>query len=517
MLNGFTQRLEQLYERSEDFLGRSWPVWVAAILFYVASSWILLTKVRFPEPLYFIVFVMAVAIIALTVFRIEWALLGLCAMIAFTRPGVSLGVDDAFHISGFNVALLGVWFVYMVRYASDRAFAAKGPLVRTTALDRVVFVYLLLVTLAMVVGLTKNTGGFALGRILLYWKEQVLYFAWFYLVVTFLREPRDLRRFATTFALAGLLVAAIGLFQRFGGAVEAVTATEDQLEAGVIGGRSEGTSFLGLGHPNFLGAFLIMSLPTWFFMVDHLKKWYQRILADVGILLGLLALLFTYSRSAWIGVVGGIGLLGLSDRRALRRIFVFLILFAIVSQGLSLAYSGRGVVELISLRFEQLNRSNYSARPAIFRSALDLIAAHPFIGVGPSAFPWHADHSMVGGRYLSQGHNLLLTLAAENGIPATIAYVLLLGMILRMALHNLRVLARYQGYGFIAQGTYAGLLAILTQTLFVHLFYHRNVGYALYALLAIIVSLDRMVREGQFGPEAAGALTAPDSTWKGES
>jgi len=515
-MSGITQRLQQLYERSEDFLGRSWPVWVAAILFYVASSWVLLTKVRFPEPLYFVVFVMAVVIIALTLIRIEWALLGLCAMIAFTRPGISFGVRDAFHVSGFNVALLGVWLVYLVRYASDRAFAAKGPLVRKTPIDRIALVYLLLVTLAMMVGLTRNTGGFALGRIMLYWKEQVLYFAWFYLVVTFLREPRDLRRFATTFALAGLFVAAIGLLQRFGGAVEAAHATEEQLEAGVIGGRSEGTGFLGLGHPNFLGAFLIMSLPTWFFMVDHLKRWYHRMLANIGILMGLLALLFTYSRSAWIGVVGGIGMLGLSDRRALRRIFLFLILFAIVAQGLSVAYAGMGVVELISFRFDELNRSNYSARPAIFRSALDVIAAHPFIGVGPSAFPWHADHSMVGGRYLSQAHNLLLTLAAENGIPCALTFVFLIGLILRMAFRNLRALSRNQGYGFIAQGAYAGLLAILTQTLFVHLFYHRNVGYALYALLAVIVSMDRMIREGQFEPRAAGEIVASDSTWKGQ-
>ncbi len=517
-MSGLTQRLQDLYERSEEFLGRSWPVWVAAILFYAACSWVLLTKVRFSDPLFFVVFVMAVVIVTLTLIRIEWALLGLCAMIAFTRPGISFGVHNAFHVSGFNVALLGVWVVYLIRYASDRTFAAKGPLVRKTPIDRIAVALLLLMTLAMMVGLTKNTGGYALGRVVLYWKEHVLYFAWFYLVVTFLREPRDLRRFATTFAVAGVLVAAIGLLQRFGGAVEAAHATEEQLEAGVMGGgRSEGTGFLGLGHPNFLGAFLIMSLPTWFFMVDHLKRWYHRVLADIGILMGLLALLFTYSRSAWMGVVGGIGMLGLTDRRALRRIFVFLILFAIVAQSLSLAYAGRGVVDLISFRFQELSRSGYSSRPAIFRAAFDVIAENPVVGVGPSAFPWHADHSMVGGRYLSQAHNLLLTLAAEDGIPFTLVFMLFMGVILRMAFRNLRALARYPGYAFIAQGAYAGLLAVLTQSFVVHLFYHRNVGFAFYALLAIIVSLDRMIREGRFEPPAVGEIVAPDGTWKGQS
>ncbi len=516
MLNGFTQRLEELYERSEDFLGRSWPVWVAAILFYIAFSWVLLTKVRFPEPIYFVVFIMAAFIVIITVIRIEWAVLGLCAMIAFTRPGVSFGPGNVFHISGFNLALVGVWFVYIIRYSADRAFAAKGPLVRKTPLDNIILMYLVFVTLAMLVGLNKNWSPYARARVMLYWKEQVLYFAWFYLVTTLLRNPRDIRNFAIVFATAGLFVAGVGLYGRFGGAVEAVHATEEELEAGVVGGRSEGagSKFLGLGHPNFLGAFLIMSMPIWFFAVDHLKRWYHKLFADFAILIGFLGLLFTYSRSAWFGVLGGIGMLGVTDHRALKRILVFIVLFAVVAQGMSLIYTERGVIELISIRFEQLNRSDYSARPAIFQSALEVIGNNPITGVGPGAFPWHADNSMVAG-VLTQAHNLLLTIGSENGIPALLFFVAFLVGIFKMALRNLRTLARHPGFGFIAQGAYAGFFAIVTQTLFVHLFHHRNVGYALFALLAIIVALDRMVQEGQLPVTSPEEELEPSTVWAG--
>ncbi len=513
-MSALTRLFRGLYERSEDFLGRSWPVWAAAICFYVAFSWVLLTKVRFPDPIYLVVFIMAAFIVIITVVRIEWAVLGLCAMIAFTRPGISFGPGNVFHVSGFNLALVGVWFVYIVRYSADRAFAAKGPLVRKTPLDTIVVMYLVFVTLAMLVGLNKNWSPYARARVLLYWKEQVLYFAWFYLVVTLLRRPKDVRNFAIVFATAGLFVAGVGLFGRFGGAVEAVHATEEELEAGVVGGRSEGagSKFLGLGHPNFLGAFLIMSMPMWFFAVDHLKRWYHKLFADLAILIGFLGLLFTYSRSAWIGVMAGIGMLGISDHRALKRIVLFIVLFALVAQGMSLVYTERGVVELISLRFEQLNRSNYSARPAIFRSALEVIGSNPITGVGAGAFLWHADNSMVAG-VLTQAHNLLLTIAAENGIPAVLFFIAFLVAIFRMALRNLRALARHPGFGFLAQGAYAGFFAILAQTLFVHLFHHRNVGYALYALLAIIVSLDRMVREGQLPVQPDEQDLVPSTVW----
>ncbi len=519
-MSGTTERMRRMFERSEDYLGRSWPVWALAILMYAAVSWVLLTKVRLPDPLYLIVFVMALAIVAITLLKIEWAVLGLAAMIAFTRPGISFGAANTFHVSGFNLALVGVWMVYIVRYAADTQLAAKGPLVRRTQLDTIVIVFLVLVTLSMLVGLNKNWQAVARARILLYWKEQILYFAWFYLVVTMLRTPKDLRRFAVIFATAGLFVAAVGLYNRFGGAIEAVHATTEEIEAGVIGGRAEGagSKFLGLGHPNFLGAFLIMSMPFWFFAVDHLKRTWHKLFSDAAILLGFLGLLFTYSRSAWFGVVTGIGMLSLTDRRTIMRIVVFLVVFGVVAQALSFAYTGMGATKLIALRFEQLNRSDFSARPAIFASALEVIANNPLTGVGPGAFPWHADNTMVIG-ILTQAHNLLLTVAAEMGIPAAITYIIFLIAIFRMGMRNLRAVAREPGYGFIAQGAYAAFFAIIAQTFFVHLFYHRNVGYAFYALMGIIVALNRMVREGQLpvprreSAESGQRRIEADSVW----
>ncbi len=519
-MSGTRERIRHAFERSEDCLGRSWPVWVFAILMYAAVASVVLTKIRLPDPLYLIVSIMAAAIVLTTLFKIEWAVLGLAVMIAFTRPGVSVGPGSVFHISGFNLALVGVWMVYFVRYAADAKMAARGPLVRRTEFDTIIGIFLILVTLSMLMGLNKNWQGMARARVLLYWKEQILYFAWFYLVVTMLRTPKDLRRFAITFATAGVFIAAVGLYNRFGGAVEAVHATAEEIEAGVIGGRAEGagTAFLGLGHPNFLGAFLIMSMPFWFFAVDHLKRAWHRLFADGAILLGFLGLLFTYSRSAWLGVVAGIGMLSLSDKRAISRIIIFFVLFAVVAQVLSLAYTGIGVADLVAMRFEQLNRSNYSARPAIFVSALEVIGNNPLTGVGPGAFSHHADNSMVSG-VLSQAHNLLLTIAAEMGIPAAIMYIIFLIAIFRTGIRNLRAIAREPGYGFIAQGAYAGFFAIVAQTFFIHLFYHRNVGYALYALLAIIVALGRMVREGQLpiprgeNTEAVGTPDRPDSVW----
>ena len=36
-MSGTRERMRHVFERSEDYLGRSWPVWVLAILMYAAE------------------------------------------------------------------------------------------------------------------------------------------------------------------------------------------------------------------------------------------------------------------------------------------------------------------------------------------------------------------------------------------------------------------------------------------------------------------------------------------------
>jgi len=501
-MGAIERSIHDLYEHGESRLGHLWPVWIVGVFFYAAVSYVLLTRVALPSPLHFFVYTMGAAIVVLTVLNVEWAVLGLVTMTPFARPGMSFGPEKVFHLSGFNFALAGVLFVYALRYFTDRGFASKGPFVRRTPIDRVMFAFLLLVTFSAMIGLATNELEVARTRLLLYYKEQVLYVAWFYLLVTLLRKPSDIRRFAIFFAISGLLVSLLGLYNRVTGAVAGATATAAELEAGAVGGQTAG-GWLGLAHPNFFAAFLLLSFPIWFFIVDYLRRAGQKVFAYVAILVGFLGLLFTYSRSAWGGTLAGLGILGLGDRRALVRILIFLVLFAVVAQTASVALTGMGVVDLVRLRFEQLGRSQYSGRFLIYSVALGLINDHPLTGVGLGAYPWHGQGAWEGARNV-QAHNLFLTLAAEQGLVVTALFAALVVVIFVMATRNLIALRHDPGYGFLARASYVGLVAIMTQSLFVHIFYHRDVGYAFYAMLAIVVSLNRMVREGLL-PETGAA------------
>lgn len=528
-MGGITKTIRDLYERSEDYLGRSWPLWVIGLLIYAGSGYILLTRVRLPSTLHLIVYTMAAGILIITLIDVELAVAGLAMMIPFARPGFTVPVlgGQPVHFSGLNVAVLGVWLVFLFRYMTDRDVAEKGPLVRRTPLDGVFIAFVLLGLIATLHGLNVNADSAAYqARNLVYMKEQLMYVVWFYLIVTVLRTPEDVRRFTVFFAVSGIFVAMIGLQARISGALEQVGPyiTEAQIEGGVAGGRTGGVGeggWFGLGHPNLYAAFLLMTLPLWFFGVEHLKQRPLKLFGNLGILMGFVALLYTYARSGWGGMMFGMGLLGLRDPRFLKKLILFVVLFAVVAQLMTLAMVGVGVVEVIQMRFQQLETSGLSARPEIFAGAINLVKKYPLFGVGLGAFRNHAVTTKLTFQ-VEHGHNVVLTYAAELGLPCALAFVTMLAAVIAMAWRNLRARA-VPGYGFIAQGGFAGIVGIVLLMQFDYIFFDRVVGFALYGLIGIIVAFNRVLRKGMVpgfvekaeGPAGPESPTYPSRLWIG--
>lgn len=509
-VGGIARAAQNVYDRSERLLGRSWIIWAGALAVYAVVAYVLLNRVRLPSMMHLIVFLMAAAIMTLTLIRVEWGLLGLVMMIPFARPGFTLGDMEIFHISGFNVALVGVWIVHLIRYLTDRDIAAKGPLVRRSPIDVVAIVFLILATMSSMANLNFNANAEARVRILMRYKELVLYFAWFYLAFTLLRRPADVRRFALAFGLSGVLVAVVGLHGRLVGSIaSAGVVTEAEVQGGVIGGRAGAVGvrgWFGLGHPNLFASFLIMSMPFWFYAVNHLRKLAQKIAVIFVVLLGAMAVFFTYSRSAWAGLVMSMTALATRDPRELRTLILLLVLVAVVAQTLSVTLIGIGVVDAVATRFEELRRSGYSMRPQIFVAAFEIIRDRPLTGVGMGAFSHHSSVPVV------HAHNLFLTYAAELGLPSAAAFVILVGIVFAMAARNLRM-STVPAYGFVADGTFVALFAALALSQFEHTFFDRNVGYAFFALLAIIASYDRMVRERRLPGMEAAEYEPPSALW----
>lgn len=486
-------------------MGKQWPVWVLALFVYAMAGFVIMTRIRIPTGLHLIVFIMAATVLSVTSIRIEWGALALALILPFARPGISVGSLRLFQISGFNFALVGVWMAYVLRYLADTVFAQRGPFIQRTLLDKTLIPLGLIVIISSLWSLNLNSNLFIRTMTALYTKELIMYLLWFYLIVALIRTPEDLRRFVIAFAIGGLASSTFGVIDRVvGGATEVTQGMmEEELAAGA-GGRMRG-GWLGVPHPNMFAAILLMTVPFWFFAVGHIRGAVRKFIAEAAVVTGFMGFLYTYSRSAWSGAVVGLGLVGLADRKALARIVVFVLIFAIVAQTVMLFTYNMNVIDVVSSRFEQLEKSDYSGRPAIYRANFAVIRKYPLLGVGMGAFRAHAPAD-AGGWAPTNTHNAYLSFAAESGVGAGLAFALAMFILIRTAFRNLRSGGRTPGYGFIALGSCGALLGLSAQMLVVNIFQHRLVGYAFYALAAVIVVFDRMVKEGAF--DAAGVRAA---------
>ncbi len=132
----------------------------------------------------------------------------------------------------------------------------------------------------------------------------------------------------------------------------------------------------------------------------------------------LIALAFTFTRSAWIGACCGVGLLFvLRDFRLLALLPVAL--------GCFLAFAPAGITTRLYSTFSLKDPSNVD-RVAMMRSGVRIIKDDPLTGVGPDmviqVYPHYRDKSAVN-QLNPHLHNVPLQIAAERGLPALAVWI----------------------------------------------------------------------------------------------
>lgn len=138
-------------------------------------------------------------------------------------------------------------------------------------------------------------------------------------------------------------------------------------------------------HPNVLGGFLALSIVALLWGLTYLKKLFEKneqIFLTLSCVIGMVALLLTVSRAAWIVFILGIFLLGVeSMKRRLPPVFISVSLWIL---GMSFLSS-----ILIPLFFPQLltmGGNHWMERGTLLWAATQMVSLSPFIGVGLNNF-----------------------------------------------------------------------------------------------------------------------------------
>ncbi|HET9906866.1 MAG TPA: O-antigen ligase family protein, partial [Anaerolineales bacterium] len=176
-------------------------------------------------------------------------------------------------------------------------------------------------------------------------------------------------------------------------------------------------------HPNILGGFLLLALlgPTSIFLANKKPNY----LALVLLCLGIIALVLTFSRSAWLGFVVVILLLFLKSGHFDRR-HLFLLLAASALTFLLTVYSLRDLVFTrvsgSQVETEQLSRNG---RSWLNQQGLETLRQYPLTGVGIGAFIITLSKHALEGAPIEPVHNILLLAGTELGVFGMLILIIL--------------------------------------------------------------------------------------------
>lgn len=310
-----------------------------------------------------------VAIIVISILKIEAALY-LLIFSMLLSPEIQMagtsGREVVLRLDDILIVIIGLsWF------ARTALFKEMG-LIRKTPINHALFLYAAVCTFSTLLGVlfgrVRPLGGF------FYVLKYLEYFVVYFMVVNYIRDETQMRRFVTAILLTGVLISIYGMMQ---------------IPSGVrVSAPFEGEN----GEPNTLGGYLILliSLCGGFFLTVRTQK-------EKAFYLGLAAFftipfIYTLSRSSWIAMIPMIGtFLYFSQRKTV------LVYFTILAIALTPILAPQSAKERFRYTFQKNKRLSVqvggvtldpssSARVTSWGKCLKDFVHHPLLGYGVTGY-----------------------------------------------------------------------------------------------------------------------------------
>lgn len=309
----------------------------------------------------------------------------------------------------------------------------------------------------------------------------------YFLIVNLVKSIQFLKKVLIALSIGVFVCALIGIWQNFFGIADTTWTDVDmfsEIETRVV------STF---ENPNVFGEYLIILLPLVIAMFIVEKKFNNRGFFFVSFVVGCLALVFTWSRGAWLGFLFSMLLyLIIINKRSIAIYFVGLL-------SLPFAYpffpdSIRGRIESIGNMADSSTAYRVHIWEAVWHMLRDWWLTG--IGVGVGAFRnVYPSYSLSGIETAPHAHNLFFQVFLELGIfgITSLFFVIIFAM---------RKCCTYLKYGsqrdvkLISSAALVGLVAILMQGLTDHVWYNYRVFLMFWVVLSIVsVTVDLAKRE----------------------
>ncbi len=325
----------------------------------------------------------------------------------YGRSGANDGLALPFVVA--TGALLSGWYYFA---GQMRGFSWGG------SMRRPIIAFLLIVAVSAIASREHFVGLCTLIYV-------IEYYFLYWLAFNIVRTETDFRR------VVHLILAILGIQAIVYFAQSALGITFDFLgntiEKGEVARPGGTVSSNPAGFVSFIVPALMMA------SAFALSK-YRRLLGPYSIplmFLGLAAVGLSYTRAAWIGLVFGFFSVGLVGAR--RHWLNFrMIIGVLVSTTIGLSALLPTMIERVSSDYGQSGANTttetYNERMGLNMIALNVIAHHPLLGVGPGAYSYEFRPFIPASmsQWVFTVHNVYLLWAAETGVPGGIAFIAIL-------------------------------------------------------------------------------------------
>ncbi|HEV2036180.1 MAG TPA: O-antigen ligase family protein [Candidatus Dormibacteraeota bacterium] len=311
---------------------------------------------------------------------------------------------------------------------------ARSLVWKRTPLDLPLLAFLASAALSTVFAVNQNVAVFGIYSRYDGLVTFLTYAGLFWLSVQVLADAGEARVLLRVLLASGYVVAGIAIVQ----------SVHDSLQIGAVY-----PAFGTLGNANVLGAFLAMVLVLAAGELLDARSMLARVLSMNVLAIVALALLLSFSRSAWFGAAIGSMILLAGNWRVVSRLLpvVVLVVGLLLIAGLVIVAGrtsggGYGLERAVTVRATEIvNFSGWSReRTQIWSDSLRLIAGRPVIGYGPDTFglvfpgiesgDWGLGLRGVH-QPVDKAHAETLQIAATQGLLGLAAYLFILATFVR--------------------------------------------------------------------------------------
>lgn len=242
-------------------------------------------------------------------------------------------------------------------------------------------------------------------------------------------------------------------------------------------------SYAFFGNPNFYGSYLVLIIMLGIALYLTAKNKKTILFYITAVSLGYVALLFTGTRSGWLGVFCAllfITVLVILKRRNLWKKWLLLfsvlmsltVMINLAEQGDFSNRFGSIFSDASKIALQETTGREGSSRWFIWRNSLQLVKDYFWIGSGPDTFKYvfpatpEEREQYLGNRFMivDKAHNEYLQLAITLGVPALILYLSLVVFVVRKTFQAIRIASEYEK--IILYGLLSAILGYLVQAFF---------------------------------------------------